>query len=81
MARLDACVPRKRKDDKTFWVKIGSIWTKDDGTVSIELDALPLPDNEGRCVIKGFAPRDNNQNKPKENNSGGMSDFENDIPF
>jgi hypothetical protein len=89
MARLDACVPRKKKDkegnEKTFWTKIGSIWTKDDGTVSIELDALPLPDNEGRCVVKGFLPKERDQAAPRQQaapqGGGAFQDFENDIPF
>lgn len=83
--RLDACVPRKRKDqqggEKTFWVKIGSIWTKDDGSVSVELDALPVPDDSGRVVIKGFVPREKDGNKPAVNNAGTFKDMADDIPF
>lgn len=84
--RLDACVPRKRKDqqgnEKTFWVKIGSIWTKDDGSVSCEFDALPVADSEGRVVVKGFIPKQKEGNaQPVANNAGSFNDLADDIPF
>lgn len=31
--------------DKTFWQIIGAAWKKDDGNISIKLNALPLGDS------------------------------------
>jgi hypothetical protein len=47
--RYDVTAPRKR-NDKTFWVRVGSAWPAKEGEgFNVELDALPLPDAEGRC--------------------------------
>jgi hypothetical protein len=79
--RYDACTPRKSKDGKTFWLKIGSGWQSDKG-MQVVLDALPIPDAEGRCVINLFEP------KPREQTgNGGWSgktssgDLDDAIPF
>lgn len=53
--RLDACTPRKN-GDRTFWLKVGSAWQNEKG-IQVVLDALPLPDAEGRCVINLFEPK------------------------
>lgn len=64
MSRLDAMTPRKR-GEKTFWTKIGSAFPNKNGPgYQIVLDALPLPDAEGRCVINLFEP------KPREDDRG-----------
>lgn len=62
--RYDICVPRKGRDDKTYWTKIGTAWEGDKGT-QLVFDALPLPDGEGRCVANLFEP------KPRETDGGG----------
>lgn len=56
--RRDICVPRKKSDGGTYWVKIGTAWDGDKGT-NLVFDALPIPDAEGRCVASLFEPRDN----------------------
>ena len=56
--RKDICVPRKKKDGGTYWVKIGTAWENEKG-VQLVFDALPIPDAEGRCVANLFEPRDN----------------------
>lgn len=62
--RLDAMVPRKR-GDKTFWTRIGSAWPNKNGIgYQIVLDALPLTDAEGRCVINLFEPKPQDGGKP-----------------
>lgn len=60
--RYDAMTPRKGKDGKTYWTRIGSMWPAKDGKdgFNLSLDALPLQDSEGRCTISMFVP------KPKE---------------
>ena len=57
--RFDACSPRPKKDGGTFWVRVGTAFQGERGT-QIILDALPIPDAEGRVVISLFEPRDNN---------------------
>jgi hypothetical protein len=82
--RFDICTPRKSKDGKTFWTKIGTAWQSDKGT-QLVFDALPLPDSEGRCVANLFEPkpRDGGQRVP----DGGRGsppprdDLDDDIPF
>jgi len=54
--RYDICTPRKGKDDKTFWTRIGTAWEGDKG-IQLVFDALPLPDIEGRCVANLFEPK------------------------
>lgn len=54
--RYDICAPRKGKDDKTFWHRIGTAWEGDKG-IQLVFDALPLPDSEGRCVANLFEPK------------------------
>jgi hypothetical protein len=72
--RFDICTPRKSKDGKTFWTRIGTAWEGDKGT-QLVFDALPIPDNEGRVVANLFEPRqreDRQQTQP--------SSFD-DVPF
>ena len=68
--RRDICVPRKKSDGGTYWVKIGTAWQGDKG-IQLVFDALPLPDSEGRCVANLFEP------KPRDGapsgNQGGRS--------
>lgn len=56
--RFDICTPRAGKDGKTFWTRIGTAWQGDKG-IQLVFDALPLPDNEGRCTANLFEPREN----------------------
>ena len=55
--RFDICAPRKGKDDKTFWHRIGTAWEGDKG-IQLVFDSLPIPDAEGRCVANLFEPRE-----------------------
>jgi hypothetical protein len=54
--RYDICTPRKGRDDKTFWTRIGTAFEGDKG-IQLIFDALPLPDSEGRCVANLFEPK------------------------
>lgn len=58
--RYDICAPRKGKDDKTFWHRIGTAWEGDKG-IQLVFDSLPIPDADGRCAANLFEPRENNQ--------------------
>jgi hypothetical protein len=57
--RYDICTPRKGRDDKTFWTRIGTAFEGEKG-IQLIFDALPIPDSEGRCVANLFEPRDSN---------------------
>jgi hypothetical protein len=54
--RFDICTPRKSKDGKTFWTRIGTAFDGDKG-IQLIFDALPIPDAEGRCVANLFEPK------------------------
>lgn len=56
-ARLDVLSPRRGKDDKTRWLKIGAAFPRDAGGYSLVLDALPLPDAEGQVRLLLAEPR------------------------
>lgn len=64
--RFDICAPRKGKDDKTFWHRIGTAWQGDKG-IQLVFDSLPIPDSEGRCVANLFEPRDNDRARSASN--------------
>jgi hypothetical protein len=55
--RFDIASPRKGKDGKTYWTRIGTAFEGDKG-IQLIFDALPLPDAEGRCVANLFEPRE-----------------------
>lgn len=56
--RFNIATPRKKKDGGTYWVNIGTAWADEKGT-QLVFDALPIPDDEGRCVARLFEPREN----------------------
>ena len=61
MERLDALVARKGNEGKTFWTKIGVAFPSKTGNgYTLYLDALPLPNEGGKCAVSLFPP------KPKE---------------
>jgi hypothetical protein len=46
---MDVLSPRKGKE-KTKWVKVGVAWKNDDN-IRVNLDALPLPNEDGTVSI------------------------------
>jgi hypothetical protein len=76
--RYDICTPRKGRDDKTFWTRIGTAWENEKG-IQLVFDALPLPDSEGRCVANLFEPRDNSQARPSQQRQ--PAELDDGIPF
>jgi hypothetical protein len=85
--RYDICTPRKGRDDKTFWTRIGTAWEGDKG-IQLVFDALPLPDSEGRCVANLFEPRERTQGNPGSNSTYGSgnrqpepADLDDQVPF
>lgn len=63
--RFDICTPRKGRDDRTFWTRIGTAWQNEKG-IQLVFDALPLPDAEGRCVANLFEPREDNRSGSRD---------------
>ena len=77
--RYDICAPRKGRDDKTFWTRIGTAWEGDKG-IQLVFDALPLPDSEGRCVANLFEPRESNGGQ-RQQPARQTADLDVDVPF
>ena len=67
MTRFDLVSPRKGKDDKTRWFKVGAAFPRDKGGYQLVFDALPLPDAEGRVTLMMW------EAEAKDDQRGGMS--------
>lgn len=70
--------PRKRKDGKTFWLKIGVAWPRDDGGFKVDLDALPIPDAEGKVTLLISPPREDSGDPAPRGSHG---EIEDSVPF
>lgn len=75
--RFDIKTPRPRKDGKTFWLKVGTLFANNDGSMSIVLDALPLPNEKGQVVLKAWPPKDGDRDAHKP----AQDDFDDGVPF
>jgi hypothetical protein len=78
--RMNIATPRKAKDGKTFWTNIGTAWFNDNGGIQLVFDALPLPDNEGRCVANLFEPKERNSGTT-QSRAPAYTDDGTDAPF
>ena len=86
--RLEIMTPRKKKDGGTYWVNIGTAWQDEKGT-QLVFDALPIPDEEGRCVARLFEPRDRDGGqrggetnyRPNTNAPNNYADLDDEVPF
>lgn len=80
--RYDVVTPRKKQDGGTWWHRVGIAFDGDKG-ITLFMDSLPLPDAEGRTVLKLFEPREKPQ--AARSGSGSRSDpqapLDDDIPF
>lgn len=89
MTRYDILSPRKDRNDKTRWHKVGAAFPRDKGGFSLVFDSLPLPDNEGRVSLMMWEakPREGQQdNRNQDSGYGaggrpGSDDYDSDIPF
>lgn len=91
--RLDVLVAKTMGDGKTFWTRVGSAWTKDDGSgFTIIFDALPVPtkntrtgDYEIRCVAmvprEQYADRDPQGERRTKRQADAGGPIDDDIPF
>lgn len=82
MTRMNLTSPRKR-NDKTFWVSVGSAFPTKDGTgFQLVFDALPLPDADGRVVVLMSPPREDNAPRQQRQTGGAPAGgMEDEIPF
>lgn len=84
MNRFDLLSPRKGKDDKTRWHKVGAAFPRDKGGFQLVFDSLPLPDAEGRVTLMMWEAQDNGAPRQQRQTggapAGGMDDGS-DIPF
>lgn len=83
--RYDLCTPRPKKDGGVFWHRCGTGFDGDKG-ITLLFDSLPLPDKDGRCVVKLFEQRDNGGQRSQAqqrggNNSFATDDLDDDIAF
>lgn len=76
--RYDICTPRKGRDDKTFWTRIGTAFEGDKG-IQLIFDALPLPDADGRCVANLFEPKPR-EDAPRQQQRQ-PADLDDDVVF
>lgn len=89
MARFNLCSPRPKKDGGTFWHRIGTAFSDDNGGFSLIFDSLPLQDADGRCIVKAFPPNDGDtqsksrgqQSAPQGGYGNGGADLEDEVPF
>lgn len=79
--RMNMSVPRKKKDGGTYWVNIGTAWIEDNGQAQLVFDALPIPDEEGRCVARLFEPRDRDGGQQQSRQAAPpRDDLDDDFP-
>lgn len=84
MSRMDVIVFRQGRDKK-YPHRIGSAMRKDDGSISVWLDSLPLPDERGSVnfLIQQPRERDAPQRGDGYADRGRASQrpLDDDIPF
>ena len=75
MAHFDLLSPRKGKDDKTRWHKIGAAFPRDKGGFQLVFDSLPLPDADGRVSVMMWEakPREDRQSRDTSDGYGSGS--------
>jgi len=86
VTRYDILTPRKGKDGKTRWMKIGAGFPRDKGGFSLVLDALPLPDAEGKVSLLMSEPLERDAPRGADHNAipaapGGRDYLNDEIPF
>jgi hypothetical protein len=48
------------RDEKTFWTRIGAAFTNKDGSITLQLDALPV---SGRLQVRDDEPREEREER------------------
>ncbi len=89
--RYDCLSARPKRDEGTFWHRIGSAFEGKDGGMNVYLDSLPLPDKEGKVsfIIReakdlressGTGSR-RDEPRPAKHASPARDPISDDIPF
>lgn len=87
MTHYELFSPRKDRNDKTRWHKVGVAFPRDKGGFSLVFDSLPLPDNEGRVSLMMWEakPREGQQDNRSQDSGysqqGRADDCDSEIPF
>lgn len=90
MTRYDLVSPRKGKDDKTRWFKVGAAFPREKGGFQLVFDALPLPDADGRVTLMMWEAqeRDGQSSQARaadraQRPTGGRAydDMQDEVPF
>ena len=84
MTRFDLVSPRKGKDDKTRWFKVGAAFPRDKGGFQLVFDALPLPDADGRVTLmmwEAEAKADRQEAPRRDAPPAQRRDMDDEIPF
>lgn len=66
------CPIKNEKNNKTYWLNVGSAWPNRDGSTNIYLDALP---QNGRLQLRELDEADLAPRPRADNDAGG------DLPF
>jgi len=57
--RYDVCTPRpKHREDGVWWHRIGNGSMNEKGQVTVWLESLPIPDDDGKVVVMLFEKRE-----------------------
>ena len=87
MTRYDLLSPRKGRDDKTYWHKVGAAFPRDKGGFQLVFDSLPIADAEGRVTLMMWeakpredAPRGGDYGR-QEPARGNTRDMDDEVPF
>ena len=88
MTRYDLLSPRKGRDDKTRWHKVGAAFPRDKGGFQLVFDSLPLPDDEGRVTLMMWEAKDDSQRQQsggsantRPQSQGRHDHMDDEIPF
>ena len=86
MTRFDLVSPRKGKDDKVRWFKVGAAFPRDKGGFQLVFDALPLPDAEGRVTLMMWEAQDRDGQAAQPRTSSRAAapvrdDLDDEVPF
>lgn len=82
MAHFDLVSPRKGRDDKTRWHKVGAAFPRDKGGFQLVFDSLPLPDSDGRVTLMMWEAEQKDRTQDRaQDRTGNARDMDDDIPF
>lgn len=81
--RYEVSTPRPKNDGGTFWLRVGSAFTNDNGLITVYLDSYPIPDREGKVKMMLFEPKPAQQaGNPTLVHSRTLSEeIDDEIPF